>query len=146
MSSVHDGVAEYCAQYFQKYRRSTHVTPKSYLSFISGYKEIYSHKLNEIESIARRMNDGLMRLVEAEKTVTMMKEELAIKEKELDVANKKADEVLKEVTIKKGATEVVKQQVQKVKDTAQILVNEIDRDRTQADAELENAKPALIVS
>jgi len=146
MGSVHDGVAEYCLQYFQKYRRSTHVTPKSYLSFLNGYKEIYFQKLNEIESMAKRMNDGLTRLVDAEKAVTVMKEELTIKEKELDIANKKADEVLKEVAVKKGATEIVRQQVQKVKDTAQILVDEIHRDKMQANAELENAKPALIVS
>jgi dynein heavy chain len=146
MGSVHDGVAEYCLQYFQKYRRSTHVTPKSYLSFINGYKEIYSQKLNEIESMAKRMNDGLTRLVEAEKAVIVMKEELTVKEKELDVANKKADEVLKEVAVKKGAAEIVKQQVQKVKDTAQTLVDEINRDKLQANAELENAKPALLVS
>ncbi|CAF0880138.1 unnamed protein product [Rotaria sordida] len=146
MGSVHDGVAEYCLQYFQKYRRSTHVTPKSYLSFINGYKEIYSQKLNEIESMAKRMNDGLTRLVEAEKAVIVMKEELTIKEKELDIANKKADEVLKEVAVKKGAAEVVKQQVQKVKDTAQTLVDEINRDKIQANAELENAKPALLAA
>jgi dynein heavy chain len=146
MGSVHDGVAEYCLQYFQKYRRSTHVTPKSYLSFLNGYKEIYSQKLNEIELMAKRMNDGLTRLVDAEKAVIVMKEELTIKEKELDIANKKADEVLNEVAVKKRATEVVRQQVQKVKDTAQILVDEINRDKMQANAELENAKPALIVS
>ncbi|CAF3729197.1 unnamed protein product [Adineta steineri] len=146
MGSVHDGVAEYCLQYFQKYRRSTHVTPKSYLSFINGYKEIYSQKLNEIESMAKRMNDGLTRLVEAEKAVIVMKEELTIKEQELDVANQKADEVLKEVAVRKGAAEIVRQQVQKVKDTAQTLVDEINRDKMQANAELENAKPALIAA
>lgn len=145
MGSVHDGVAEYCLQYFQKYRRATHVTPKSYLSFINGYKEIYSQKLYEIESMARRMNDGLTRLVDAEKAVIVMKEELVVKEKELDTANRKADEVLKEVAVKKNAAEVVRQEVQKVKDTAQSLVDEIDRDRMQANAELETAKPALIV-
>jgi dynein heavy chain len=75
-----------------------------------------------------------------------MKEELTIKEKELDVANQKADEVLKEVAVKKGAAEVVKQQVQKVKDTAQILVDEINRDKIEANAELEKARPALLVS
>jgi dynein heavy chain len=96
--------------------------------------------------MAKRMNDGLTRLVDAEKAVILMKEELTIKEKELDIANKKADEVLKEVAVKKGATEIVRQQVQKVKDTAQILVDEINRDKMQANAELENAKPALIVS
>lgn len=145
MGSVHDGVAEYCVQYFEKYRRLTHVTPKSYLSFINGYKEIYSQKINEIQMMAKRMNDGLKRLVEAEKAVVQMREELTYKEKELDVANKKADEVLKDVSVKKAESEVVKQQVLQVKNTAQTLVDQIDHDRMQANAELENAKPALMV-
>ncbi|CAF0723345.1 unnamed protein product [Didymodactylos carnosus] len=144
MGAVHDGVAEYCLQYFQKYRRATHVTPKSYLSFINGYKEIYEQKLQEIESMAKRMNEGLTKLAEAEKAVHSMKEELTVKEKELDVANKKADEVLKEVAVTKNEAEIVKKKVQRVKDVAQALVDEINRDKLQANAELENARPALL--
>ena len=145
MGSVHDGVAEYCSQYFQKYRRPTHVTPKSYLSFINGYKEIYSQKLNEIQMLAKRMNDGLKRLVEAEKAVISMKEELTSKRKELDVANRKADTVLKDVAVKKSESEIVRLRVLEVKNTAQTIVDEINRDRMKANAELENAKPALLV-
>ena len=53
-------VAEYCIDYFQRYRRQTYVTPKSYLSFIAGYKTIYTEKKGEIGILAQRMNTGIV--------------------------------------------------------------------------------------
>lgn len=41
-----------------RYRRRAHVTPKSYLSFINGYKNIYTEKLKYIHEQAERMNIG----------------------------------------------------------------------------------------
>lgn len=79
--------------YSHRYRRQTHVTPKSYLSFIDGYKTIYKEKLAQISELARRMNTGLDKLIEASESVSELSKELVIKEKDLEVASKKADKV-----------------------------------------------------
>ncbi|KAM7319109.1 hypothetical protein ACRRTK_022221 [Alexandromys fortis] len=143
MGLFHDMVSESCENYFQRYRRRAHVTPKSYLSFINGYKNIYNEKVKFINEQAERMNIGLDKLMEASESVAKLSQDLAVKEKELAVASVKADEVLAEVTVSAQASAKVKNEVQEVKDKAQKIVDEIDSEKVKAESKLEAAKPAL---
>ncbi|XP_071957073.1 dynein axonemal heavy chain 5-like [Antedon mediterranea] len=143
MGVFQDMVAESCIDYFQRFRRQMHVTPKSYLSFIDSFTQVYAEKLKAIGILANRMQTGLAKLVEATSSVNELSKELAVKEKELAVASKKADAVLAEVTVSAQAAEKVKAQVQKVKDKAQAIVDEIEADKAIATEKLEAAKPAL---
>ena len=108
-----------------RFRRQTHVTPKSYLSFMNSYKQVYAAQKSEIDGLAHRMNIGLDKLMEASRSVAELSKELSVKEKELAVASVKAEAVLKEVTQKAHAAEKVKSQVQEVKDRAQAIVDVI---------------------
>lgn len=81
-----------------RYRRATHVTPKSYLNFIAGYKSIYQSKREELSDGALRMDTGLEKLAEASVSVEILKKDLAVMEKELADASQRAEKVLTEVS------------------------------------------------
>ncbi|XP_060534779.1 dynein axonemal heavy chain 5 isoform X2 [Cylas formicarius] len=143
LGSIQDVVAETSAEYFQRFRRATHVTPKSYLNFIAGYKGIYNSKRKELSDGALRMDTGLEKLAEASSSVLILKKDLAAMEKELADASQRAERVLTEVTERAMQAEIVKNQVQKVKEKAEALVSSIAVEKARAEEKLEAAKPAL---
>ncbi|KAG7159116.1 Dynein heavy chain 5, axonemal-like 2, partial [Homarus americanus] len=143
MGTIHDHVAQLCSDYFQRYRRAAHVTPKSFLSFISIYKKIYNEKREEIGESAVRMTSGLDKLQEASIAVERLREELFVMEEELAVASEKAQKILEEVTRRAEESETIKEEVEKVRDKAQALVNDIAKDKSLAEEKLEAARPAL---
>lgn len=143
MASVQDSVAQACQSYFQRFRRTTHVTPKSFLNFISSYKDVYSRKHEEIGDMSVRMDNGLIKLLEAAESVAELSKELLVMEKELEVANLKAEKVLQEVTVAAGDAEKVKNKVMITKEACEKLVREIAEEKRVAEEKLEDARPAL---
>lgn len=58
MGHVHVYVTAACKEYFEKFRRHVYVTPRSYLSFIQGYKELYSKKWGYTQELAVSIQVG----------------------------------------------------------------------------------------
>ena len=77
-----------------RYRRQANVTPKSYLSFLEGYKKLYVQKVDDLKLSEKKMITGLEKLHEASENVEILSKELVVKEKDLEVANQAADKVL----------------------------------------------------
>ena len=143
MANVQDSVAQACDSYFQRFRRTTHVTPKSFLNFIESYKDVYFKKHEQIADMSVRMDSGLEKLNEAAESVAILSNDLKEMEKELEVANQNAEKVLVEVTQAAKESEKVRNKVMIVKEACEKMVEEIAIEKALAEEKLEAARPAL---
>ena len=143
MALVQDSVSKACRDYFERFRRANHVTPKSFLNFIKSYKEIYVLKRLEIDKTKERINHGLEKLSEASARIEMLKCQLSEMEKGLIQANDKSANVLAEAAREAKEAETIKERINANKNKAEQIVIEIDQDRQIAEEKLGVAKPAL---
>ncbi|KAK9841874.1 hypothetical protein WJX81_008571 [Elliptochloris bilobata] len=143
MGSVHSAVTVACHEYFERFRRHVYVTPRSYLAFLAGYRELYSRKLGATRELASSINSGLAKMNEAKVDVNRMKGELAIKNAELAVATLSAEEMLKEISQSTAAAEKEKSKVAVIVDDVSKTAAEITAVKDDAERDLAQAQPAL---
>ncbi|MEW5318622.1 MAG: hypothetical protein WDW38_009830 [Sanguina aurantia] len=143
MGHIHVYVTAACHEYFEKFRRHVYVTPKSYLSFIQGYKELYSKKWGSTKELAVSIEAGLQKMLEAKADVNRMKAELAIKTQDLAVAAKEAEALLKQISESTTIAEKEKQKVAVIVDSVTKKAGEIAAVKDDAERDLAAAKPAL---
>ncbi|KAB0798200.1 hypothetical protein PPYR_09193 [Photinus pyralis] len=143
LASIQESVAEMCISYFERFRRQTYVTPKTYLSFLASYKTLYKIKHDDIEVLASRMRTGLTKLIEAAESVDLLRKELELKEVEIAVANVAVEKVLVVVEAASAVANKIKEEALVVKVRAESLVEKIGKDQKNAEKKLRAAQPAL---
>eukprot|EP00762_Andalucia_godoyi_P000483 ANDGO_03248.mRNA.1 Dynein gamma chain len=143
MANIHRSMSDVSAQYFQRFRRNVYTTPKSYLSFLENFKAVYSIKYEEVQSLARKINSGLEKLMKAGSDVERMKIELAEKEVNLKAAQKETEEMLIVIADKTAKAEKKREDVQKVKDVLSEDAAIVAKGKAEAEHDLAAAKPAL---
>jgi dynein heavy chain len=143
MGHVHVAVTRACKEYFEKFRRYVYVTPKSYLSFIDGYRGLYKRKLDEVRILADKINSGLAKLFEAKTDVKNMQVELTAKNKDLAEAQRVSANLLKEISASTAIAEKEKTKVAVIVDAVSIKADEIAGVKADAEKDLAAAQPAL---
>jgi dynein heavy chain len=78
-------------------RRYVYVTPKSYLSFIDQYKQVYKTKYDGLNTEEENIRNGLLKLKEAADGVEILKGDLKIEDAKLKEASDKTDKLLKDL-------------------------------------------------
>ncbi|KAK3263961.1 hypothetical protein CYMTET_27268, partial [Cymbomonas tetramitiformis] len=140
---VHSTVRDMCAEYFRVYRRHAYVTPKSFLSFMKGYKTMYSRKKRELEDQAQTLRAGMSKLVEGETTVESMTEQLKVKQVDLAKAQAALGTLLADIqnstTLAETQTIKVEAEKERLKSEAEV----VSFQKFEAEKDLEAAQPAL---
>lgn len=99
MGFVHIMVNECCELYFQKMRRQVYVTPKSFLSYLSSYKQLYLEKYKELDKQEKQFAIGLEKIKDA--TISIQQMEVGLKEEEnqLKEAQDRSDKLLADLSV-----------------------------------------------
>ncbi|KJP89460.1 hypothetical protein AK88_00903 [Plasmodium fragile] len=140
---VHKKVSDTCETYKERMRRNTYVTPKSYLSFIDLYKQMYVKKYEEIQILKESVDIGLKKLNEAAMDVQKMRESLTNEEEKLKESDEQTNVLLEKV--KKESLKAEKQsiEVSKFRDKCIKEKDIILKEQEEADKDLKAALPYL---
>ncbi|VUZ94664.1 dynein heavy chain, putative [Plasmodium vivax] len=140
---VHKKVSDTCETYRERMRRNTYVTPKSYLSFIDLYKQMYVKKYEEIKFLKESVDIGLKKLNEAAMDVQKMRESLTTEEEKLKESDEQTNVLLEKV--KKESLKAEKQsiEVSKFRDKCIKEKDIILKEQEEADKDLKAALPYL---
>jgi len=128
----------------QRYGQRTYFTPKTYLTFLGTFVELYLKKCHHISSQSIKVRGGLEKLLSAVQDVAKMKLALKDVEKSLTATRIKTSELLRIVTA--STTRAEKDRIE-VEQVANLLLEEaevIDKDRSETEQDLLIAKPALL--
>lgn len=124
-------------------RRHVYVTPKSYLSFIQAYHELYQKKYKTIDKDEQNINRGLFKLEQATEDVEEMKENLKKENAKLDAATESTNKLLKELDVENKKADIKAEEVNEVTLNCEEQRRTIEAERDVANAQLQEALPYL---
>jgi len=119
------------------------VTPKSYLSFIAMYQDVYVKKFKGIDIEERNINNGLDKLAEATRGIDELKIALKKEDATLKVAADNTAALLAELEVENKKADIKANEVAGVTEACIAQKNTITAEKEQADKELAAAMPAL---
>ena len=141
MGHVHKMVVDVCDEYFEQLRRHVYQTPKSYLSFIANYKDVYQKRLEEIKEKEQRVNLGLQKLTKGSQDVEDMKVTLAEEREKLEKATAEVNEKLGSLQTSQAEAEKASEKAQRIKENCESEAARIKSEKEQCEKDLAEAQP-----
>jgi dynein heavy chain, axonemal len=143
MAQVHLSIGDANAEYLKAERRYNYTTPTSFLELINFYKLLLGKKQGKITDQIERLEIGLQTMKSTTDQVGALQKLLEVKMVEVGIEKEKTDELIEIVTKESGDAKVEQDAaaVQEAETTQ--LTNEAKAEKAKADAELQEAIPAM---
>jgi dynein heavy chain len=143
MGNVHAMVTVLCEEYKTAMRRNVYQTPKSYLSFIQAYKDMYGVKLAGIKKQESNVNLGLQKLIGGAKDVEEMKKVLAKEQVKLKQATEDTNKMLGSLEVSSMEAKQEGEQVAKIKTKCEDDAKRIAGEKAACEVDLAKAQPLV---
>ncbi|KAF4132123.1 Dynein heavy chain C-terminal domain [Phytophthora infestans] len=143
MGRMHQAVEKVSDEYFARRRRRVVQTPRSFLSFLSTYKELYAEKLSEVRHQEGAVNLGLQKLGQGARDVEKMKVVLKEEEAKLVVAEAAANKMLETLQVKSLEAKKENDIVQQIREQCLADAAVILAEKEAAEEDLKRAQPFL---
>ncbi|CBN78680.1 dynein heavy chain [Ectocarpus siliculosus] len=143
MGMVHRMVVESCADYFVQMRRRVYQTPRSFLSFLGSYKDLYLTKKEQVDVKSKRVIVGLDKLKKGASDVELMKVQLKEEEVKLKEADLATTKMLSKLEVSSMAAKKEADAVAVIKEACMADARRIAGEKEDAEEDLAQAKPFL---
>jgi len=140
---VHMSVAEKAEQFYDELRRRYYTTPTSYLELITLYKSMLEKKRKDLKEQRDRYANGLKKIIETDELISTMEVQLTALEPVLVEKQKATAILMTNVQKEEAETQKIQIVVEKEAGQAQIEAAATEEIKTSAQADLDEALPAL---
>lgn len=143
MAYVHGTVNEMSQTYLLNEKRYNYTTPKSFLELIDLFSKLLKIKDAEIKHQIKRLDNGLMKLIDTNSKVEILKIDLAIQEKELKIKNEKADQSIARVNAESDIVQKQKSIAAEEEKSVRVIQEDVSIKAKVCEEDLKKAQPAL---
>ncbi|KAL4479549.1 hypothetical protein ABPG72_018535, partial [Tetrahymena utriculariae] len=143
MGNVHLLANEICQEYYQKMRRQVYVTPKSFLTYLSSYKDLYIQKYDELVQQEESFKIGINKIEDATKAINHMEVLLKEEEIQLSQATEKTNQLLSNLDMESKKANQKGEEVAAINIQCEIQAQQISKEKEEAEYQLQSALPAL---
>eukprot|EP00924_Labyrinthula_sp_SR-Ha-C_P008574 snap_masked-scaffold_37-processed-gene-0.12-mRNA-1 protein AED:0.06 eAED:0.07 QI:0/0/0/1/1/1/3/0/4292 len=141
--TFHSDVGVFADKFFAETRRAVYITPTSFLELIKTFTSLYVSQKQFVLLKTRRLEVGMLKLRETEAVVSDLQNELTEMQPKLKETQIEVEKMIKVIEVDKVEADATKVKVIQEEKIAGIKAKETQAIAASAQAELDEALPAL---